>query len=151
MTSAFRDRVTQWSKDMGRTVDYLETRKDIDVTRLAYYGRSWGAVMGAILPGLEPRFKGSVLVVGGLFQQGTLPEAEQINFAPRMKTPVLMLNGRYDYVFPVEGSQLPMFRLFGTPQKDKRHLLFETGHSIPRNELIKETLNWLDRYLGPVK
>jgi hypothetical protein len=44
-----------------------------------------------------------------------------------------------------------MFRLFGTPQKDKRHLLFETGHSILRNELIKETLNWLDRYLGPVK
>ncbi|MCX6618564.1 MAG: hypothetical protein NTZ98_21015, partial [Acidobacteria bacterium] len=77
--------------DMGRTVDYLETRKDIDVTRLAYYGRSWGAVMGAILPALEPRFKGSVLVVGGLFQQGSLPEAEQINFAPRMKTPVLML------------------------------------------------------------
>ena len=107
--------------------------------------------MGATLPALEKRLKVAVLVVGGLFQQRTLPEAEQINFAPRVKIPVLMLNGRYDFVFPVEGSQLPMFRLFGTPEKDKRHVLFETGHSIPRNELIKHTLDWLDRYQGPAR
>ena len=25
------------------------------------------------------------------------------------------------------------------------------AYNIPRNELIKETLDWLDRYLGPVK
>jgi len=26
-----------------------------------------------------------------------------------------------------------------------------SGHIPPRNELIKETLEWLDRYLGPVE
>jgi hypothetical protein len=31
------------------------------------------------------------------------------------------------------------------------HKLGDTGHDIPRDEEIKETLNWLDRYLGPVK
>lgn len=148
-TALYRDHVVQWYKDFARTVDYLETRGDVDADKLAYLGTSWGGVMGAIIPALEKRLKVSVLVVGGFFQQRTLPEVEQLNFAPRVKTPVLMLNGQYDFVFPVETSQQPMFRLFGTPPKDKQHVLFNTGHSIPRNELIKWTLDWLDRYLGP--
>jgi hypothetical protein len=44
-----------------------------------------------------------------------------------------------------------MFRLLGAPKQLKRRVVYECGHDIPRNELIKETLNWLDRYLGPVK
>jgi hypothetical protein len=44
-----------------------------------------------------------------------------------------------------------MFRLLGTPGKDKRRVVFDSGHSVPRTELIKEVLPWLDRYLGPVK
>jgi eukaryotic-like serine/threonine-protein kinase len=150
-TALYRDHVVQWYKDFARTVDYLETRRDVDTDKLAYFGTSWGAVMGAIIPALEKRLKVSVLVVGGFFQQQTLPEVDQLNFAPRVKIPVLMLNGRYDFVFPVETSQQPMFRLFGTTPKDKQHILFDTGHSIPRNEMIKWTLDWLDRYLGTVK
>jgi len=44
-----------------------------------------------------------------------------------------------------------MFELLGTPAADKKHLFYDTGHFVPRNELIRETLDWLDRYLGPVK
>jgi hypothetical protein len=62
-----------------------------------------------------------------------------------------MLNGRFDFFYPVETSQEPMFRLLGTPKQDKRRVVYETGHNIPRNELIKETLDWLDHYQGPVK
>jgi hypothetical protein len=29
--------------------------------------------------------------------------------------------------------------------------LYNEGHSLPRNEMIKESLNWLDTYLGPVE
>ena len=32
-----------WSRDLGRAIDYLETRSDIDRTRLAFYGVSAGA------------------------------------------------------------------------------------------------------------
>ena len=35
-----RDRLVYWSKDLSRTIDYLETRADIDSERLAYYGVS---------------------------------------------------------------------------------------------------------------
>ena len=62
-----------------------------------------------------------------------------------------MLNGKHDMYFPVETSQLPMFNYFGTPPEDKKIIIYDTGHLVPRNELIKETLAWLDKYLGPVK
>jgi hypothetical protein len=51
-----------------------------------------------------------------------------------------MLSGRYDFFFPVDASQKPMFDLLGTPEKHKRHVLFDTGHGIPRLEMIRETL-----------
>jgi len=71
-----------------------------------------------------------------------------------VKIPILMLNGRYDLFFPLEENVLPMFRLLGTPEEHKHLVVFDSGHSISityRNKLIKETLDWLDRYLGPVK
>jgi eukaryotic-like serine/threonine-protein kinase len=151
MTSAYRDYVINLSKELNRGIDYLETRPDIDHAKIGYYGFSWGAAMGAILPALEPRLKVSILHGGGFYQQKTRPEVDQINFAPRVTIPVLMLNGRYDFFFPKETSQDSMFRLLGTPKEHKRHAVFECGHVIPRNEIIKETLSWLDRYLGPVE
>jgi hypothetical protein len=55
-----------------------------------------------------------------------------------------------DFFYPYETSQAPMFRLLGAPEKDKRHVVLDSGHIPPKNEFIKETLDWLDRYLGPV-
>ena len=41
-TALWRDHMIDWSKDLGRSLDYLETRKDIDHGKLAYLGLSWG-------------------------------------------------------------------------------------------------------------
>jgi dienelactone hydrolase len=151
MTSSWRDHVIMWSKDLGRTIDYLETRTDIAPDKVGYFGASWGGDLGAILPAVEPRLKASVLYVAGFPLQRTLPEVDAINFAPRVTIPTLMLNGKYDFFDPVETSQLPMFRFLGTSPNDKRQVIYETSHSIPRSELIKETLDWFDKYLGPVR
>jgi hypothetical protein len=62
-----------------------------------------------------------------------------------------MLNGRYDFIYPVQSSQEPFFRLLGSRNDQKKHLLYDTSHNLPRNEFIKETLNWFDQYLGPVR
>jgi len=62
-----------------------------------------------------------------------------------------MMNGRYDFEVPLDTCQEPFFRLLGTPSPDKRHLLFDSGHRPPETLAMKEALNWLDRYLGPVK
>jgi serine/threonine protein kinase/formylglycine-generating enzyme required for sulfatase activity/cephalosporin-C deacetylase-like acetyl esterase len=150
-TSFYRDHVIAWSKDLGRSIDYLETRPDIDHNKLAYEGLSMGAAMGALLPALDDRLKALILISPGFYLSKRLPEVDQINFAPRVKAPVLMLNGRFDFIFPVVSSQEPMFRLLGTPKENKRRVIYDIGHGVPRSELIKESLDWLDRYLGPVK
>ena len=149
-TTTYKDYVIMWGKDLARSIDYLETRKDIDATRVAYYGLSWGGGLGSIMPAVEPRIKANVLYVAGLGFQHALPEADQINYVTRVKQPTLILNGELDFFFPAETSQRPMFELLGTPPADKKRLVFPGGHSVPRTEMIKESLDWLDRYLGPV-
>jgi formylglycine-generating enzyme required for sulfatase activity/dienelactone hydrolase len=145
-TIFYRDHVIMWAKDMGRAIDYLETRPDITTAQLGYYGVSWGGAMGAIMPAVEPRIKVSVLYVAGLAFERARPEVDPINFLPRIKIPTLMLNGRYDFFFPVETGQRPMFRLLGTPPDQKRYVLEDGSHFVPRARLIQETLAWLDRY-----
>ncbi len=150
-SSAYRDHVIMWAKDASRALDYAQTRPDLDHDKLAYYGYSWGAVMGAIVPAVDPRIKAAVLASGGVDFHRSLPEVDTINFLPRVKQPVLMLNGRYDFFFPVESTQDPFYNLLGSKKEQKKHMVYESSHAIPRNELIKEMLNWLDEYLGPVK
>lgn len=149
-TSSWRDHTIMWVKDASRAIDYADTRPELDHTQLAYYGYSWGAEMGGIIPAVEPRIKVCILALGGLDFHRSLPEVDTINFVSRVKQPVLMLNGRYDFFFPVESTQNPFYQLLGSKKGQKRHLLYDTGHNIPRNELIKESLSWLDQYLGPV-
>ena len=147
----FRDWTLQYIKDVRRTLDYLETRSDIDRKKLGFYGYSWGARIGAIVGGVEDRFKVLILAHGGLPAEPRDPAVDELNFLPRVKVPVLMINGRYDHVFPVEISQKPFFERLGTPVGDKTHLVLAGGHSSPRNELIQAVLGGLDRYLGPVQ
>jgi dienelactone hydrolase len=149
-TSNWRDHVIMWEKDASRALDYAETRPELDHNRVAYYGYSWGAELGGLIPAVEPRIKVCILAKGGLDFKRSLPEVDVINFVSHVKQPVLMLNGRYDFFFPLESNQKPFYRLLGSVKDQKKHLLYETGHDLPRNELIKEMLNWLDQYLGPV-
>jgi formylglycine-generating enzyme required for sulfatase activity/dienelactone hydrolase len=145
----WRDRFIQWSKDLGRTIDYLETREDLDHERLAYYGFSTGATFGPILTAIDPRFRASILLSGGLLPVPLRPEMNVVNFAPRSRVPTLMINGREDFILAVEEAQQPLFDLLGAPEEDKRHALLEGGHLPPdRNAIIREVLDWLDRYLG---
>jgi cephalosporin-C deacetylase-like acetyl esterase len=150
-TIFYKDHVISWRRDFGRTIDYLETRNDIVSDKITFFGVSWGGFMGGIIPAVEKRIKVVVLFVGGMEMPKTFPEVDQINFLPRITQPILMLNGKYDMYFPYESSQKPMFNLLGTPVKDKKIFLYETGHIVPRTDMIRETLTWLDKYLGQVR
>jgi dienelactone hydrolase len=149
-------------KDFMRCIDYLETRSDIDDQRLAYMGYSWGAHMSSIILALKEHIKAAILLNGGFFiywgpgewpgPGGPVrPEINEMNYATRVRTPTLMLNGRYDIVVPYETNARIMFERLGTPRDQKEQKVYDSDHYIPRNELIKETLAWLDKYLGPVK
>ena len=61
-----------------------------------------------------------------------------------------MLNGRYDFALPLETSVLPFFNSLGTNTKDKKLCIYESDHYVPKNDMVREVLGWLDKYLGPV-
>jgi hypothetical protein len=77
------------------------------------------------------------------------PESNSINYVTRIRIPTLMLNGIYDT--NIDQEIRPMIQLLGTPPEHKRLILYKTDHIPPRAEYIKETLAWLDKYLGPVR
>jgi len=149
----YKDYVVKIVKDFKRVVDYLETRPDIDNEKLAYYGFSWGGIMGSLIPAVEKRLKISIINAGGLemYERKTKPEVDHINYVSRVTIPTLMLHGRFDTNVSYDKAAKPMFDLLGTPKKDKKLIVYETDHVIPIKELIKESLDWLEHYFGPVE
>jgi dienelactone hydrolase len=148
--NAYRDMAIQWSKDLGRTLDYLETRPDFDMTKVGYYGVSAGADSALPIVAIETRFKAVVLLSGGLSAVRRPAEVDPLNFASHITAPTLMLNGRDDFIFPLETVARPLFALLGAPPDRKRLAIHEGGHIPALNELIRDVLGWYDRYLGPV-
>jgi formylglycine-generating enzyme required for sulfatase activity/cephalosporin-C deacetylase-like acetyl esterase/predicted Ser/Thr protein kinase len=150
-TQEYADYQVMIVRDVRRALDYLASRPDVDSRRVAFEGLSWGGFVASIVLAVEPRFAAAIVVLGGLDDiDRPRPEVDLLNYAPRVKLPVLMLNGRYDLVFPLESSARPMFQLLGTPRGDKVLRVYDSDHMVPRSELIRESLAWLDKYLGPV-
>jgi eukaryotic-like serine/threonine-protein kinase len=148
----FRDHVIAWLKDLGRSLDYAETRKEIDGMKIAYFGASLGGAEAPIMAVVEKRIKVVIVSSGGFQLRRDLPEVDPLNFVTHVTVPVLMLSGRYDATFPLEVSQNPFFQFLGTPGKDKKHVIYEGVHgAFPRPSAIRECLDWLDHYLGPVR
>jgi serine/threonine protein kinase/formylglycine-generating enzyme required for sulfatase activity/dienelactone hydrolase len=136
--------------DLGRAIDYLQTRSDIDADKIGFVGVSFGASSALPIVAVEPRIRTALLMSSGLPHQGQAPTAfvDPIHYTPRMKIPTLMVNGRFDYIFPLDAQQL-LFDTLGTPAADKQYALFDYGHgSPPRADMLRETLGWLDRYFG---
>jgi hypothetical protein len=149
-TQQFTEFITQVIKDYRRTIDYIESRTDFDHDKIAFSGMSWGPIVGSILSSLESRIKTNIFVSGGLHLTGK-PEVNLINFITRVKVPTLMINGRYDSVFPLEFNIEPMFQRISVPDNQKKLVLYDTDHIPPREGMIKESLEWLDKHLGEVQ
>jgi pimeloyl-ACP methyl ester carboxylesterase len=144
----------RYSKALGpsgkRDMDIQQFKDSSDIHRLGYFGVSDGARLALIFLADARRVRAAALAEGGLSADSKPPEIDEINFAPRVQIPILMLNGRYDFPHPVDTDQIPLFRLLGTPEKDKRRVLFDRGHAGPVQQYIKDILEWFDEYLGPV-
>ena len=145
-----RQALLAWRMELGRTLDYLQTRKDIG--QIGYLGISTGAEFAPVLLAGDERLKAAALFSGAMPAQIRLmPESNPVNFAPHLKIPVLMLNGRYDSILTADAQDW-MFRSLGTAASRKAHFLVDSGHNVlapeVRNATIHETLNWFDRYLG---
>lgn len=145
------ERLAHWRADVGRTIDYLETRQEIDTDRLMYLGFSYGGSAALPVLALEDRFRAAIIISGGVGGSEEQADVYGLNYIPRIAVPVLMLNGAYDHIFPRETDQDPMFDRWGTPDEDKEHHVYEAGHwPLPRTEWIPRATAWTERYIGPV-
>src|SRR5215831_5759163 len=145
----YRDRSVNWITDLRRGLDYLETRSDIDTSRIAYHAGSAGGYK-IVLPAVETRYRTVVLWGSGVetFQVETIPEANPINFAPHIRGPKLIIRGRYDENALWKTVGEPLYKLLREP---KRLAVYEGGHHPPMEVLVPMTNGWLDEKLGPVK
>ncbi len=149
--NAYRDVTIARVKYFGRVLDYLETRADLDRERIGYYGASLGAYSGVLIGAIETRLKAMVLMGGGLARVPVPQEIDPLNFAPRLRLPTLMVNGEGDFQYPLETTQRPLFRLLGADAERKHHALFTGGHMpLDIHDVMREILDWFDRFLGPV-
>ncbi len=141
---------SHWVQDLGRAIDYLEQRPDVDASTVAYAGLSLGAGLAPLLLPYEPRFRAAILLSGGLSMgadQATLDY--RAGLAGRLRLPLLMLGGRNDFANLIT-HQEALFRAFGTPDDQKRFRVYDAAHwPLPMNEVIREVVDFLDRYAKP--
>jgi predicted esterase len=129
--------------------DYIETRNDMDKDRIAFAGVSWGGFIAPYILAIEERIKLGILILFGVQSSDEYPWYDQINYLPRVKIPMLLLAGRYDPDYSMKQQQA-FYDFLGTPENEKEWKIYESTHYIPRKDLINESLNWLDKYFGPV-
>ena len=106
--------------------------------------------MGAIVLSVESRFKAAVLDQAGI-NAGDHTDINVVHFLPRVQVPVLHFSGLYDTDFRFETSSKPFFERIGTNAADKKHVVEPSGHFVPIAIVKGETLDWFDKYLGPVE
>ncbi|HIE53357.1 MAG TPA: alpha/beta fold hydrolase [Armatimonadetes bacterium] len=166
-----RDALIQTVVDWRRGIDYLETRPEIDPQRIGLIGGSMGAILGAVLTAVEPRVKVPVLVVGGA-DWGLMAEKSQLEAGIRLREarpnldfdelarilapvdplhfaahisprPLLLQNGRFDNIVPVEANQ----RLYEVAREPKHIDWYDAGHDLPLDQVVPRITAWLDKYL----
>lgn len=147
-TAEYRDNTLHTIKELRRTVDYIRTRPDLDTAAIAFYGYSWGGVNAPLALAQEARFRTAIIHIGLLPPMAATPEVDPVNSLPRVRVPTLMFSGEFDPMVPRENATR-YFALIGTPAARKRQVWAIGGHFVPRALVIRETLDWLDRYLGP--
>jgi formylglycine-generating enzyme required for sulfatase activity/tRNA A-37 threonylcarbamoyl transferase component Bud32 len=146
----FRDLMVRHATELRLGIDYIEARDDVDAERLAYVAVSFGAGSRLAFSAVDDRYESVVYIGGGIDERmkPTLPEADNVNFAPYVSVPKLLINGRSDEEHPWYTRGLPLWNLLTEPKE--LVLVDGGGHVVPLEERIPAINDFLDRTLGPV-
>ncbi len=153
-----RDIIIQTVFDLRRAVDFIATRKELNVERIGYYGISLGGIIGTIFTGVEPRIKVPVITIAGggmhlMFGMDALSDdtkdylsmIEPNNFVKKISPrPLLMINAENDDIVPPIMSKL-MFKIAKEP---KEIIWYPTKHhDIPIDKVYPDGIRWFQKYL----
>ncbi len=108
--------------DMQRGVDVLLSRAHVDRKRLAYVGHSCNAAVGAMLSGLDRRFKAFVLMAGTMSDEVTQSTKEFQEFRQKLgPEKVDAFNAKYSYLdqgkFVSHAAPAFVFLQYGSREK----------------------------------
>lgn len=140
--------------EIGRVIDFLESSADFDGARVGLIALSHGATLAAYNLATEKRIDAAVLYSVGLAMPNPVfanPQNDPNVYWARVTQPTLIINGRYDPLRPHHFVLEPLLDLLATPPESKKGLLYDSSHwPLPRHRLMRDSLDWLDKYLGPV-
>jgi len=157
--------------DDRRTVDFLQSRPEVDPARIGCVGLSVGGYRSAFLVAAEARIKAAVAVgwmcslgdlwpvsrwpnslgwvhyVPGLYQEMDLPDVASLA-CPR---PLLVIQGSQDRLFPLDGVERALSKLSAVYQKagvpdHYTGRIYDAPHQF-NLEMQAEAFAWLDRWL----
>ena len=153
-----RDLISQTVFDLRRSIDFLETRPEINSSRIGYYGISLGGIIGTIFSGVDDRVKAPVIALAGgnlslMFGLEALSDDTQeffsiidpINFveliAPR---PLLMINAENDEVIDPLTSKM----LYQAADEPKEIIWYPSRHrDLPIEKAYPDGVEWFNKYL----
>jgi DNA-binding winged helix-turn-helix (wHTH) protein len=141
--------------EIGTLLDYLETRPDFDAERTGLLAASFGATfVSPSIIAAESRIDTVVLMSSSLapVDSSVFPNVVNPNtYWPRIKTPILLLNGSYDIATHVNQSRDLLLTSLGAAEDDKHGVIYDASHwPLPPHRVRDDALAWFDRYLGPV-
>ena len=141
------DILLQWTVDMQRGRDYLETRPDIDKKKIMFWNDSTFD-SGAVFAAVDNRYASVIFVGAGVWPelQHVSAEVNPLHFFPHIRAPKLLIHGLYDDGHPI-ASEEPIFRLMREP---KKRVGLVGGHMSPPELTVPVVNAFLDETLGPV-
>ena len=142
-----RNMIFQTVIDYRRGIDYLSSRSEIDLNRIAVDGFSFGSIVAYILTAVDPRVKVaslSGLPVGRKSYNWDSPLIRKFNFIEGItEQPLLLQLGKNDPNILKEDVDY-FFSLLKS--KNKALHWYESGHGLPQ-EYQEKVLEWLKQYL----
>ncbi len=162
--------------DISRGIDYLETRDDIDSSRIAFLGVSMGAITGAVACGIDKRIKVIALADGGANLSVILSEGQKmmgnesqkilseieskgytLEKAIEMITPFDPINYTKEFAprptILINGRYdeiIPFSaieELHKAVPEPKKIIIYESGHLLPLNSALYEVYKWMKTHL----
>lgn len=152
-----------------RTVDYLQTRPEVDPKRLACAGLSLGGWRTVFLAGLDPRIK-AACVVGWMTSFRCLIPHHEVYVVPTgmipgllecmdypdvaslaMPSPLLVIHGQQDTLFPPDGVKAAVenlsqcYQAIGKPERFET-MFFDGPHKFPL-QAQQKMMAWFDRWV----
>jgi hypothetical protein len=153
-----RDLVSQTVFDLRRSIDFLETRAEIDANRIGFFGISLGGIIGTIFCAVDERVKVPIITLAGgnlslMFGVDAFSEdikdffsiIDPINFVQHISPrPLLMINAENDEVIDPITTKM----LFREAKAPKEIIWYPSYHrNLPIDKAYPAGVDWFNKYL----